>query len=167
MRSFCVGYSISRNIFRDVAATRNTLIRQWKQRYWTTRVKLNYMWLVEMNWIPAKAVVISRVTIAVDSLRPHKYLCNIYDRLMRGAAENRYTRIPPKAIRALYFRHFLRPTLADMPYCHELPPPSPAANIPMAITRIMSTWFFIAHECGYVNAITQNKMTFIYFIHGN
>lgn len=132
---------------------------------------LNWIICDSVKWIEfqQRPTLFRALYHSVDSLRPRKYLCNIYDRLMHGAAwENRYTRIPPKAIRSFIFPPFSPIDIGRYAVLSRAPsPPSPAANIPMAITRIMSTWFFIAHECGYVNAIARNRMTFIYFIHGN
>lgn len=112
-----------------------------------------------------------------DSLRPRKYLCNIYDRLMRepggrrrrGGGENRYAR-PARSYCSFIFppfspaRHW-RPgapvLFSPFPSLPAVPPLIPgsglkgkrgkspsvsAANIPLAITRIIVESDFSSRE---------------------
>lgn len=151
-----LGITITYNIVR-ITVLHDTVVT-WSARWSDSKnndielcalnsIKLNYAltlacsYVCELNSNPTD--VYSMWNYLADSLRPHKYLCNIYDRLMRANRVRIDTLVPPKAIRALYFRHFLRPTLAGImfPPRSEGSPSISAANIPLAITRIMSTDF--------------------------
>lgn len=80
------------------------------------RVKLNYTWPVEMNWIPARPTL-----FRAELFGGFVAVVQVFMQHLRSINARSHTRIdtavPPKAIRALYFRHFLRPTLAGTPYC--------------------------------------------------
>lgn len=97
------------------------------------------MWPVEMNWIPARPT-----SFCTELFGGFVVVAQVFMQHLRSINARSRTRIdtpvPPKAIRALYFRHFLRPTLAGMPYCRELALHL-GCQYSMAITRIMSTDF--------------------------
>lgn len=118
------------------------------------------MWPVEMNWIPARPTL-----FRAELFDGFVVVAQVFMQHLRSINAQSHTRIdtpvPPKAIRALYYRHFLRPTLAGMPYCREL-----ALHLDCQYSNGNNAnnvdRFFIAYECKRANT-ARNKMTFIYF----
>jgi len=158
----------------------NSVISSWYETCWFNSknnavglcVKLNYMWPVEMNWIPVRptlfrAKLFGGFVAVAQVFMQHLRSINARSRTKID------TQVPPKAIRALYFRHFLQPTLVGILYCYELS--ISTANIPMAITRIMSTDFssqmnagmsLLWHETRWLSFISHSNQQAYFILNG-